>query len=83
MDYNLSAAEKLKAHCDLCEECKRNLFGLCKRGFDLLGEAAMMRYKGDEDQAELFPEMVTGRPIPRMLIDLVKRRYTNKNQNNK
>lgn len=60
----------LKAHVDLCQECKRNPFGLCPRGFALIGVASKMR---DSDSQKEFESIVresqiTEKPMVRIFL---------------
>ena len=66
----MTALESFHAHLDCCAQCRNNPFGLCSRGFSLLGRAAGMRDDGHQAELPLgIPPEVSARPFVRMAWD--------------
>jgi len=70
----MSDCEMLKAHVDLCSECSTSAFGLCSRGFALLGRISRMRDEhGQLTLLEVEPRLES-RPLARMAWQQLGRR---------
>jgi hypothetical protein len=64
----MTSRELFLAHVDLCKQCQENPYGLCPRGFALLGRASRMR--DDNAQVEFdFERRKDEKPFSRMAFE--------------
>lgn len=65
---SLTPLEMFRAHATLCDVCRKEEYGLCPRGFALLGRATGMRDENN-GQLELLPPEVAQKPFVRMYVN--------------
>ena len=65
----MDATERFHAHVECCEQCRQNLFGLCARGFALLGAVAGMRSDDRQEELPLDLGGLQQRPFVRMFMN--------------
>jgi len=58
--------ERFQAHASECQECRDNPFGLCQRGFALLGRAARIRDEGNQLEFHAVTHAFEERPLVRL-----------------
>lgn len=65
----MTPLEAFRAHIDCCTTCQESSFGLCRRGFELLGNLSGMREKDNQQELALgLPADIVQRPLVRMAL---------------